>query len=224
MCGTRVLFRVLVGVDEENDAPVCRRERAELFVGRGSEAPEEVLAGNGGRDLRRGSFEHGFHVSNVGSDDKVSRTLYGYDVLCGAKNFSVSAWKRYDVYMSTHWGSRARAVASRARRAPLLVKAGAGCGFVAGIATGLVIGPPTAGLVFGIVLGVGVGVVSGIVMERDEKRRIGRTRELDDVIGVTSGSLGTPHGSIPPPAPDERREELAAWAAEWLTPPPPATR
>ena len=106
------------------------------------------------------------------------------------------------------------------RRAPLLVKAGAGCGLLAGVATGLMIGPPSVGLTCGVLLGVAVGLVSGIVMERDDKRRIERTKHLDDVIGITSGSMGTPRGSIPPPPPDE----LAAWAAEWLTPPPPATR
>ncbi|HEY8074289.1 MAG TPA: hypothetical protein VIF62_09270 [Labilithrix sp.] len=88
------------------------------------------------------------------------------------------------------------------------------------MATGLMIGPPSVGLVFGVVIGLTVGIVSGKVMDREEKLQSERTKHLDDIIGVTSGSLGTPSGSIPPPPPDE----LAAWAAEWLTPPPPAAR
>ncbi len=109
---------------------------------------------------------------------------------------------------------------SIANRASTLLKAGAGCGLFAGVATGLMIGPPSVGLAFGVFIGLAVGIVSGKVMEREELRRTERSKHLDDVIGVTSGSLGTPSGSIPPPPPDE----LAAWAAEWLTPPPPATR
>jgi hypothetical protein len=119
-----------------------------------------------------------------------------------AENFPRSHAKRYDSHMN-------------------LVRAGAGCGFCAGVAVGLMIGPASVGLLLvGTIVGTAVGVVCGIVMEREDKRASRRGKELDDIIGVTSGSLGTPSGSIPPPPPDEKQ----AWLAEWLTPPPPATR
>jgi hypothetical protein len=88
-----------------------------------------------------------------------------------------------------------------ARRMPLLVKAGAGCGLFAGVVAGAMNGPP--GIVLGLGLGMVVGVIAGIVMDRDDKRRSVRTRELDDIIGTTSGSLGVPRGSIPPPSTDD---------------------
>jgi hypothetical protein len=79
------------------------------------------------------------------------------------------------------------------------------------------------GLILGLSLGATVGIVCGVVMDRDEQRTSRRTRELDDIIGVTSGSLGAPP-SVPPPEYDhvERERELASWVTEWMTPPPPA--
>ena len=64
-------------------------------------------------------------------------------------------------------------------------------------------------------------------MQRDDERGSRRGKELDDIIGVTGGSLGTPPGTIPPG--DLRRFEEdgiehSSWIAEWLTPPPPAVR
>jgi hypothetical protein len=109
------------------------------------------------------------------------------------------------------------------KRVPLLVKAGMGCGLFAGIVVGAMIGPPTAGIAFGLMIGTAIGMLSGVVMHREDVRKGDRQKELDEIIGVTSGSLGTPRGSIPPPSTDAS-EALAAWANEWLTPPPPAVR
>lgn len=107
------------------------------------------------------------------------------------------------------------------KRAPLLVKAGMGCGLFAGVVGGSVIGPPAAGITIGIFVGTAIGLLAGAAMHKDEIRRSERTKELDDIIGITSGSLGTPSGSIPPPSMDAS-DALAEWAKEWLTPPPPA--
>jgi hypothetical protein len=139
--------------------------------------------------------------------------------LFSAENFPVRSAKRYDRDMSI-WNGGPTSAWGRVKAAPLLVRAGAGCGLFAGVAVGLMIGPASVGLVLGIGFGLAVGLVCGIVMDREDKRSIHRGKELDDIIGVTSGSLGTPSGTIPPPPPDEN----AAWLAEWLTPPPPATR
>jgi hypothetical protein len=121
------------------------------------------------------------------------------------------------------------------RRVPVLVKAGAVCGLLAGLPIGMMVSAPV-GIVFGLSLGASVGIMAGIVMDRDEKRSSHRTKQLDDIIGVTSGSLGAPP-SIPPPAPlpDDEDEtecvdgrmsevELKAWVTEWMTPPPPHVR
>jgi hypothetical protein len=58
-------------------------------------------------------------------------------------------------------------------------------------------------------------------MHREQTRERARTEHLDDIIGITNGSMGTPPGSIPP-EPFDADPELASWAHEWLTPPPPA--
>lgn len=110
--------------------------------------------------------------------------------------------------------------------APLLVKAGVGSGIVGGLALGAMVSPPVLGLSLGIGLGATIGTIAGLVMEREAKRRSLRTKELDEMIGVTSGSMGVPPGSIPPR--DLARDpdaslELKAWVEEWLTPPPPTT-
>ncbi len=107
-----------------------------------------------------------------------------------------------------------------------LVFAGAACGLVGGMAMGAMTSH-AIGVVLCMIFGAAVGAAAGIVMHREDERAGTHTRHLDDVIGVTKGSLGTPTGSIPPG--DLRRDpesalELQSWAREWLTPPPPATR
>jgi hypothetical protein len=115
------------------------------------------------------------------------------------------------------------------RRVPVLVKAGAGCGVLAGLPIGMMVSAPV-GIVFGLSLGASVGIMAGIVMDRDEKRSSHRTKQLDDIIGVTSGSLGAPPPSVHPPPMDEEEDgrlsevELKAWVTEWMTPPPPHVR
>lgn len=113
-------------------------------------------------------------------------------------------------------------VVGKAMQAPLFVKACCGSGVLAGLAVGLVVSTP-AGVILGIVFGTAVGVVAGIVMDREDRRGAQRTRELDDIIGVTSGSLGAPPSIPPPPNQDEehRQAELRSWVTEWMTPPPP---
>ena len=110
---------------------------------------------------------------------------------------------------------------------PVLVKAGWLIGTMSGMAVGTMTTPPLAGVIAGGIIGGICGFVSGLAMHRQETRDVRRGKELDDIIGVTHGSMGTPPGSIPPG--DLRREpedglELQGWANQWLTPPPPATR
>ena len=93
-----------------------------------------------------------------------------------------------------------------------------------GIVGGLAMGAMTShvlGIAICAMFGAAAGFVCGHVMDREEKRASERTRELDDIIGITNGSMGAPPGSIPPPPPDDS-SELEIWAREWLTPPPPA--
>lgn len=114
--------------------------------------------------------------------------------------------------------------------APSLVKVGAGSGLLAGLTLGFMVSAPV-GIVLGLSLGATVGIVAGIVMDRDDQRSGQRNRQLDDIIGVTSGSLGAPP-SIHPPAPDddepppmsaeEKEAELRSWVTEWMTPATPA--
>jgi hypothetical protein len=110
---------------------------------------------------------------------------------------------------------------------PVLVKAGWLIGTMSGAAVGTMATPPLAGAVAGCLIGGLCGFVAGLAMHRQDTRDARRGRELDDIIGVTRGSMGAPPGSIPPG--DLRREpeeglELEGWANQWLTPPPPATR
>jgi hypothetical protein len=93
---------------------------------------------------------------------------------------------------------------------------GAILGISAGIVTGMMAG--VAGAVVGLGVGALAGAVAGMTMHRDEERRAARSRELDEIIGVAGGELG----AAPVPMPRETDESpIAAWAAEWLTPPPP---
>jgi hypothetical protein len=110
---------------------------------------------------------------------------------------------------------------------PVLVKAGWLIGTMSGMAVGTMATPPMAGAIAGAFIGGICGFVAGLGMHRQETRDVRRGKELDEIIGITRGSMGTPPGSIPPG--DLRREpeeglELEGWANQWLTPPPPATR
>jgi hypothetical protein len=112
-------------------------------------------------------------------------------------------------------------------RLPLLVKAGIGVGMFAGACVGTMVSPPEIGVFMGIILGAIAGAAAGTAMQHDDELGSKRGRQLDDIIGVTRGSLGAPPGSIPPG--DLRRDpesglELQSWASEWLTPPPPNVR
>jgi hypothetical protein len=106
-------------------------------------------------------------------------------------------------------------------RRPMVV--GALCGVFSGIALGIFAGP--VGLALGIVFGVGAGFVAGMILAEEDDTATKRTRELDAIIGVTTGSMGG--ASVPPRAvgvDEEEAEPLPsreAWLAEWLTPPPP---
>lgn len=109
----------------------------------------------------------------------------------------------------------------------MLVKAGWLIGTMSGIGVGVMITPPLAGLIAGGLIGGICGFIAGLAMHRQDARDHRRGKELDDIIGITHGSMGTPPGSIPPG--DLRRDpedglELDAWASQWLTPPPPTAR
>jgi hypothetical protein len=117
------------------------------------------------------------------------------------------------------------AIAKLARLPPRPIIAGA----LSGVASGLVLGAFTGpiGAVLGMWMGIGVGLVSGYVLARDDQKQSVRTRELDAIIGITSGSMGA--GTIviadrtseeEPPAYSSKE----AWLSEWLTPPPPIAR
>jgi hypothetical protein len=120
---------------------------------------------------------------------------------------------------------KARPIRDAIGRIPPLVKVGTCCGVLAGTAIGLMVSP-MVGAVFGLSFGASAGMLAGLVMDADDKRATARTKKLDDIIGVTRGSLGTP--SVMPPAPPadeaERRRELDAWVREWMTPPAPQVR
>jgi hypothetical protein len=103
---------------------------------------------------------------------------------------------------------------------PAWVKGGAASGLIAGVAVGAI--APHPGMALGLALGLAAGAVAGMAMHKDERRRVARDRELDDIIGVTSGNLGVPPGSLHPSIDDP--VAARAWLDEWLTPPPPVVR
>ena len=113
---------------------------------------------------------------------------------------------------------------------PGWVTAGAACGLMAGLAVGAI--APFPGMVLGSLLGVGAGAAAGGALRKEERKREARDRELDDIIGVTSGNLGAcPESlraafrkSVEDVEEDGASDPLAAraWLDEWLTPPPPA--
>ncbi len=109
-------------------------------------------------------------------------------------------------------------IIGKALNASLFVKACAASGLLAGFSVGVIVSS-AAGVVLATAFGTLVGTVAGVVMDREAERAAQRNRELDDIIGVTSGSLGAPP-SIPPPPPHED-PELRSWVTEWMTPPPP---
>jgi hypothetical protein len=98
-------------------------------------------------------------------------------------------------------------------------------GALSGIACGVVLGAMTGpfGVVVGIGMGLPVGLIVGLVIEGEEERRDLRTRELDAIIGTTTGDMSAGPVSLVSQDADDSREELERWATEWLTPPPPAT-
>jgi hypothetical protein len=98
------------------------------------------------------------------------------------------------------------------------------CGVVSGIALGAVVGP--IGVVLGVGIGVLIGVVAGHALAREEAKRSRRTRELDAIIGITGGSIGVGPIEIRVATDDDEQpySSREAWAAEWLTPPPPSVR
>jgi len=81
---------------------------------------------------------------------------------------------------------------------------------------GIMAGP--VGAVLAVAGGTIAGLCAGLAMHRDDTRRAARSRELDDIIGVTEGDLGAAPVSMPA-QPDDTAAK--AWMAEWLTPPPP---
>ena len=100
----------------------------------------------------------------------------------------------------------------------MLVSAGGIGGILSGAAMGAMVNPHP-GILLGAIFGLVVGVCAGKVMQREEQRRSARERELDDIIGVTSGNLGT-RRRVPPLPSEEILREAAnrRWVAEWLTP------
>lgn len=92
-------------------------------------------------------------------------------------------------------------------------------GVLSSAAGGVVIGAMTGpvGLGIGLVLGAVSGMIIGIVMEGEEHRSDARTRELDEIIGSTTGDMSAGPVSLVSRDAEERKR----WAEEWLTPPPP---
>lgn len=110
---------------------------------------------------------------------------------------------------------------------PVLVKAGWVIGTMSGMGMGVMVTPPIAGVIAGGFIGGLCGLLAGLGLHGQDRREVRRAKELDAIIGITDGSLGTPPGSIPPG--DLRRDpedglELEGWANQWLTPPPPMAR
>lgn len=103
------------------------------------------------------------------------------------------------------------------RRLPIAMIVGTGVGIVAGMAGGAMVG--AIGVALGMAFGIGIGAIAGRVLDKDERLRAARTRELDAIIGITEGSLGAGPVSLRPSEPPAE-----AWLEEWLTPPPPVAR
>ncbi len=61
---------------------------------------------------------------------------------------------------------------------------------VAGFALGAMASPASGAL--GALVGLGVGTVIGLGLEKQMQHHEAHDRELDDAIGITSGTIGTP--------------------------------
>jgi alcohol dehydrogenase class IV len=98
-------------------------------------------------------------------------------------------------------------------------------GAFSGVACGVVVGAMTGpfGIVMGVAMGLVVGMIVGHVIETEDHRRDHRTRELDEIIGVTTGDMSARSASLVSSEARESHAELERWANEWLTPPPPAS-
>jgi hypothetical protein len=81
-------------------------------------------------------------------------------------------------------------------RHPLHEAGGAAGGALAGAAVGAIAGP--AGVAAGAVIGGVVGAIVAKVADEEAERVSAHEGELDDEIGVTSGSLGAPNLKHPP--------------------------
>ena len=97
------------------------------------------------------------------------------------------------------------------------VLSAAGGGVVIGAMTGPV------GIVVGLALGAMLGMIIGLVIEGEDQRRDDRTRELDAIIGTTTGDMSAGPVSLVSSEVREAHAERQRWADEWLTPPPPAS-
>jgi hypothetical protein len=86
-----------------------------------------------------------------------------------------------------------------------------------GVVIGAMTGPVGRGI--GLVLGAISGMIIGLVIEGEEHRSDARTRELDAIIGSTTGDMSAGPVSLV----SREAEEHRRWAEEWLTPPPPST-
>jgi hypothetical protein len=73
---------------------------------------------------------------------------------------------------------------------------GAIAGEIAGGIVGSLAGPP--GAVAGMVMGAAAGAIAGRVLDDEAERAHVHDGDLDDEIGVTSGSLGAPNLEHPP--------------------------
>lgn len=61
-------------------------------------------------------------------------------------------------------------------------------GTAAGAVLGSIAGPP--GAIAGAAIGAAMGAAAGQVLESEDERAVSHDHELDDDIGVTSGSMG----------------------------------
>jgi hypothetical protein len=112
--------------------------------------------------------------------------------------------------------------ARRLPKRPMI--AGVMSGLIAGITLGAFTGP--IGMALGFLIGTSVGLVAGYMLAEEQEVKNLRHRELDEIIGITRGSMGA-GPIIRKKDEDEEAIEVPAystkeaWLAEWLTPPPP---
>ena len=93
--------------------------------------------------------------------------------------------------LTTHTGRKASAI----RRLEHEAEGGA-LGALAGAVAGVSAGWP--GLIAGALLGGAAGSLTGLGVDNEDSRRAGRTRELDEEIGVTRGEIGASNLEHPP--------------------------